>query len=105
MPYCLQKLSSGKWVFLNRYYKPLGMSGCGFVNYENYAQKITGLGRATQEKLSHNGRISEPVPGDLSLWLYNDGCVPTQSASKMNAYMDKLKIISKLILVSKSDPE
>ena len=92
-PYCLKKQTDGAWVVLNREYKPVGFNTHDFVKYENYpvATKFKGLGPATLDKLDYKGCAS----GD-TVFLYNDGCVPTHNAENMKAYMKKLQLLAKL---------
>lgn len=90
MPYCLILNSSGKYTITNRNYKPLGMWG-KYVNYEDYAVSLKGLGPATIAKLSFN---ADPSPDKI--FLYNDGCVPTNSKKDMAAYLAKLEILANL---------
>jgi len=88
-PYCLKRLSDGRYIILNRNYKPLGNQTGNFVTYETdpsvIAVKIT---PATAKKLSWKG---EP---DLNvIHLYNDGCIPTESAAHMASYCKRLGIL------------
>lgn len=90
MPYCIIKNLSGKYTITNRNYKPLGLWG-KFVNYEDYAVEIKGLGPSTIAKLSYN---NDPSPDRI--YLYNDGCTPTASKADMAEYLNKLAILAKL---------
>ncbi len=90
MPYCLILNPSGKYTITNRDYKPLGMWG-DFVNYEDYAVELKGLGPAKIAKLSYKGD-SNPE----RIYLYNDGCNPSNSKQNMTEYLKKLEILAKL---------
>ncbi len=52
LPYCLQQLADGRWIVLNRRYKPLGVASSDWVVYEEhpsaYKAKIT---KALRQKL------------------------------------------------------
>jgi len=92
MPYCIQQLQDGRFIVLNRAYKPLGVQTREHVDYETHptAAKLR-LTSATAKKLSWSGS------GELSaIFLYNDGCVPTASAAAMKAYLARLAVLSKV---------
>ncbi len=89
MPYCLQRLDSGKWVVLNRNYKPLGYTKEEWVEYEQYAVPLK-ISVTEKKKISF-----DRTTGD-TIWLYNDGCVPTSSSEDMQAYSKRLEVLSKL---------
>jgi hypothetical protein len=93
MPYCLRKQEDGKYVVLNREYKPVGFFTDEYVKYEEHpvAVHLEGIGPATAAKLSWKG--SEDTD---SIFLYNDGCIPTASAENMKKYLAKLQILAKL---------
>jgi len=90
LPYCIKKLADGRYVVLNRKYKPLGFSTSEKLDYESYpiTVKMRGLKAKTAVKLSWKGDDNTD-----EIFLYNDGCVPTQSAKFMSAYLERLKIL------------
>lgn len=92
-PYCIEKQSDGTWVVLNRQYKPVGINTSDFINYEDYpvSAKLKGIGPAVAKKLSYNGEVN-----GSRIYLYNDGCVPTQGKANMVSYLKKLEILAKL---------
>ena len=93
MPYCLEKQEDGKYVVLNREYKPVGFFTKKFIKYSDYPVSVAlkGIGPATAKKLSYSG------DGNLEkIHLYNDGCVPTQSDQNMQKYLAKLAILARL---------
>ena len=91
-PYVIKEVEKGKFVVLNREYKPLGFNKRDYVKYEDYPiiSKITGLGPSTRNKLAYDGKGE----GNM-IYLYDDGCVPTQSKKHMDSYLEKLRILAK----------
>lgn len=92
LPYCLKKQPSGKYVVLNREYKPVGFNTKEWIKYEDFpvetAFRIT---KASAKKLSY--KLSEDTE---CIYLYNDGCIPTQSKKNMGVYLEKLARLAKL---------
>ena len=86
LPYCLKRLADGRYVVLNRRYKPLGFTTQTNVDYEAYPialwLRITPTRPAA---LSWKGSDNT-----AAIHLYNDGCVPTSSATHMQAYLGRL---------------
>ena len=88
MPYCIKQIDGGKYVILNRNYKPLGMATRDWVEYEPHAIKFKRLTKKTAAALSY--KASE----DLEfIYFYNDGCVPTDAEKHMKAYMARLAVL------------
>jgi len=76
MPYCTEKLKNGKVIFLNRGYKPLGVtyeSINPMINYEEY------------ENVSFDKEPKEDSH------FYNDGSTPWSSRKDLNNYIKSLK--------------
>ena len=100
LPYCIQRQDDGSYVVLNREYKPLGFKTNGYVQYCDYpvCVKLPGLRASTAAKISYKG------DGDLSaIYLYDDGCVPTDKPAYMSAYLKRLGHLAKLKVVSVAD--
>ncbi|MEH2162631.1 MAG: hypothetical protein V7K38_16690 [Nostoc sp.] len=95
-PYCVEKQPDGRYVVLNREYKPVGFKTTEHIEYEKYpiCVEFKGLGSATAGKLSWNGDSSTD-----KIYLYNDGCVPTKSPEHMKNYLKRLEIFAKLKVV------
>lgn len=93
MPYCIQRLKDGRYIVLNRIYKPLGVMSRDWVVYEEHptALPITGLTAALVQKLSWKGSSDADC-----IYLYNDGCIPTDSAEHWDAYSKRLKLLAEL---------
>lgn len=97
LPYCLQRLKDGRYIVLNREYKPLGFITREHIEYEKYpiASNISGIGESTAAKLSWKND-----PNLDRIYLYNDTCIPTESEANMKAYLEKIKILARLKLKS-----
>jgi hypothetical protein len=94
LPYWLQKLPDGRWVVLNREYKPLGFRTGAWVDYEDYPICVE-LKDLKPEKVSFTGHQQYKD----RIYLYNDGCIPTDSDKHMKAYLQKIKELAKLEIV------
>lgn len=92
-PYCLQQQEDGRWVVLNRNYKPIGFVSTDYIRYEEYPVGATlkKLSAKTMLALSHDPSFNEG-----RIYLYDDSCIPTRSAANMRAYLEKLVILMKL---------
>lgn len=91
LPYCLKRNEKGKYIFLNRSYKPISFKTKEHLKYENFpvAHKILGLNGKKAGNLSWNGS------NDLEeIYLYRND--PTSSVKEWNSYLKKLKFLSKL---------
>jgi hypothetical protein len=95
LPYCLERRTDGRYVILNRRYKPLGFTTREHVNYDAYpiAVKFKRLTRVTAARLSVRG--SEDLE---KIWLYDDATVPTGSARNIRQYLERLKLLMSLKL-------
>ena len=95
-PYCIDHLPDGRYIVLNRNYKPLGIQTGDWVKYEEdpsaIALKIT---PASARKLSWEG--SEALD---RIYLYNDGCIPTDGAEHMKAYLQRLSVLMAIKLTT-----
>lgn len=95
LPYCIQPLGDGRYIVLNRDYKPLGFSG-ELVDYNTHPStaEIKGLTAAQLAKIDYRG-----APGtDGRIYLYNDGCIPTSSDEHWRAYTARLQTLAGLKL-------
>jgi hypothetical protein len=93
LPYCLEKQPDGRYVVLNREYKPIGFKTREHIEYEEYpiCVELKGIGEVTAAKVSYNSDSNTDM-----IFLYNDGCVPTESAEHMKNYLNRLAILAKL---------
>lgn len=95
LPYCLKRLDDGRYVILNRDYKPLGLPGTDWVTYEEHPSAVRlRITEETAASLSYKGN-----PDKAAIYLYNDGCIPTRSNQAMEAYLDRLAHLMKLSIL------
>jgi len=93
-PYCLDQLPDKTWVVLNRNYKPLGVSDSVWADYESIpkAQRIAKISKSQAAKIDYSGEWE----AGQRIYLYNDGCVPTDSKKHMDAYLGRLAVLMTL---------
>ena len=93
-PYCIQKRDDGAWLILNRNYKPIGMTTNEWVDYEAHPADmcIAKITPAQASKINYNGK---PEYED-TIYLYTDGCVPTDSKKYMDEYLARVALVMKL---------
>ena len=75
-------------MVLNRRYKPVGITRVDWVDYAEYPTRIKfkrALSKLQIAALDCNGRTDAN-----SIYLYNDGCVPTDSAADWAVYSERL---------------
>lgn len=96
-PYCLKRLENGRYVVLNRNYKPLGFMTGDWVVYEDQpvGVKIKGLTAKTAAKLSHKG--SEDL--DM-IMLYQDSNGPHRGSAELASYFKRLETLMNLKIES-----
>ena len=86
--YCLQRQEDGSYVALNRRYKPVGFNSTEWVKFEDFP-----VGFKFKRALSASQIAALSFKGDTSpetIYLYNDGCVPTDSPIAWAAYAERL---------------
>lgn len=89
LPYCLELQEDGSYVVVNRRYKPVGLTMTEWVSYDVYPCKIRfkrALSSAQISALDCKGRTDRE-----RIYLYDDGSIPTDSASKWRAYSERLE--------------
>jgi len=93
-PYCLDQRSDKLWVVLNRKYKPLGVEGSDWCDYESIPATacIASITPSQASKLSYNSSNNNTG----RIYLYNDGSMPEDSPAKMQTYLERLRILMKL---------
>jgi hypothetical protein len=92
LPYCIKRIDSERWIFLNRKYKPLGVSCPDFIEYRK-EKSLFCFGPGHIAKLKEIlGAPKITSDGNLFFYLYPDGVIP----SKSNEYLDRLNKIMDL---------
>lgn len=94
LPYCLQKTGDGRWLLLNRNYKPLGTTNKEWVDYDTHPDRLK-LHRRTVGAVA---KAAVNVISDSSnepdvIYLYDDGNIPTESAANWSAYTKLLSLV------------
>lgn len=87
--YCLDRMPDGSYVALNRRYKPIGYTSGEWVKYEELPVRFK-----FKRALSAQQIASISYCGDTAaerIYLYNDGCIPTDGAANWSAYSERLK--------------
>lgn len=87
--YCLDLMPDGSYVALNRRYKPVGMTSTEWVDYEALPVRFK-----FKRALSARQIATLSFKGDAAperIYLYNDGCIPTDSAAHWSAYSERLQ--------------
>lgn len=113
-PYCIRKLKSGRFVLLNRYYKPLGITGEERLDYEQFSILLR-MRAKTAKALSSDGEGLKACDDDDSeriLWLYDDANDPFRRPlpedtpdRKMKALASMRRIQLAMTLCTQADPD
>jgi hypothetical protein len=101
LPYCLKRLEDGRYVALNRRYKPLGFTTQAHVEYEAYPIALR-LRMTPQRAAALSWQGSDDT---AMIHLYNDGCVPTSSAAHMQAYLGRLATLAAYTVAEERCPD
>jgi len=93
LPYNLKKMQDGRYVVLNREYKPVGFMTSKWIRYDDFpvSATIKGLGPTEAKKLSFNRS-----PDTDDIYLYNDACNPSIDEDYMADYFEKLELLATL---------
>lgn len=90
-PYCLERVAEGRYVLLNRRYKPLGDPGTAFV--DDYSPWAFDLDLTPEQA----GQMSfEHDQGTSRVYFYNDGTIPTDTRAFMSAYRQRLAVLKQI---------
>jgi hypothetical protein len=104
LPYCLKRQPDGRWLILNRKYKPLGFTTTAWVEYGAYpiALKLR-MTPTLAAQLSHDGQGIKLKPNcdgagatSPTIHLYNDACSPGLGGAAMQAYLQRLAVLARV---------
>jgi hypothetical protein len=93
-PYCLQQRKDSAWIILNRNYKPVGSTTSDWVDYDAHPADtcVESISSVQAMKISYNSSPNNKG----TIYLYDDGCVPTKSKKDMDAYLGRIAFLMKL---------
>lgn len=92
MPYCVKRLTDGRYIVLNRRYKPLGIRGSEHISYEDHPSAVRiKITKSQACKISHNG--SEDLE---RIYLYDDSSIPAKGKDNLHGYMERLHVFMQL---------
>ena len=92
LPYCIHRLADGRYIVLNRRYKPLGSFTAQWVKYEDDPSACAlNITPEAAKRLSWKGSDDTEV-----IHLYSDACLPEESADHLRAYSERLQVLMKL---------
>lgn len=95
LPYCLQQTKDGKWLVLNRNYKPLGTVSKEFVDYDSHPDRLAIHPRTIGAIRRLACNEIEGTPDDPGiLFFYDDGSMPTESARNWASYSTILSLLA-----------
>ena len=97
LPYCLEQLEDGRYILLNRFYKPLGFNpkdgaSVRYEDFEDCCHRIK-LSKKKAKAISYDN--SEDT---TRVYLYNDASKPYSSSKNTKDYFSRLQILAKLNL-------
>jgi hypothetical protein len=93
-PYCLQRRDDGKYVLLNRFYKPVGyIEEDGSAEYETWPIAFElEISPEQVAAMSHNGEANT-----MRIYFYAGSCAPWVSAKYRKAYFRRLAMFFLLV--------
>lgn len=94
LPYCMQRLADGRYIVLNRRYKPLGIASEDWVEYESHPSAVgMKISTALAKKISWNASADTET-----IYLYDDGCNPRLGGEHSSAYFKRLVLLMPLLV-------
>ena len=95
--YCIDQWKDGKYVLLNREYKPIGFYSYDWVNYDAYPIAVSlRITPKLAARISHKGDENT-----RRIFMYDHTCRPTDAPAHMKDYLRRLAILAKLKIKSK----
>jgi hypothetical protein len=94
-PYCIQKTKDGKWLVLNRLYKPLGTTSNEWVDYDNHPDRLAINSRSIAALRKLAVYDIPDVPNDPGLFFfYSDSTMPTESEGDWAKYAKIMRLLA-----------
>jgi hypothetical protein len=94
-PYCIQRLTDGTWLPLNRRYKPLGLCQLSaWVDYDKFGGFTVNMTEAlASEMIADSDSIWRNDAGEITrVYFYGDGTNPDISGAHFKSYMKRLEV-------------
>jgi hypothetical protein len=88
-PYCIQRVTEGRYVLLNRRYKPIGNPTTEFV--EDYSPWAFDLDLKPEQSRQLAFDQDESV---RCVYFYGDGCIPNDTPAFMRANRSRLSVLA-----------
>lgn len=89
LPYSNQSIGGGRHILVNRDYKPVGQVGKEWANYEEFPH--------LHVDVTDDQSKSFTAQGSSDGYLFNDGCSPWDSRADAVAYLERLKILLRVL--------
>ena len=93
MPYCLQRLKDGRYIVLNRQYKPLGTFSGEWVDYETHPSACK-LDIDSKTALSLSCLNSDNLDRIQIWWIDGQGTTGTKADARV--YLKRLELLMHL---------
>src|SRR5215831_17480923 len=86
--YCAHKCRDGKYILLDRFYKPVGWIGDVWADYEAWPRRF-----AVQITPQMAAKMSYKGSDDVDrIWFFNDSCPPWRDDKNRKAYLKRLEL-------------
>jgi hypothetical protein len=95
LPYCIQKTADGKWLALNRHYKPVGTTSLDWVDYDSHPNRLEIDADSLEEirqlsPLVYPDSIVEPEV----IYLFVDDTERVEAEDSWSSYSKILRILA-----------
>lgn len=95
MPYCLKRLKSGNWIFLNRRYKPLGVKSYEYVDYDA-SPTMFKMGGVPIKSLKAYAVLVIEYPDEALYYFYRSRAAPDSSPQASAEYYKRIEKVMQL---------
>jgi len=94
LPYCIQATADGKWLVLNRNYKPVGTTSKDWVDYDSHPDRVALDGRtlAALRRVAVNVIPAEPGDPEV-IYFYDDSSMPTEGDAHWASYAKAISVL------------